>query len=432
MHLRVTRDYGRTADEKVNDLIEALLVAIAIVVLLLAYTLGWREGIIIALAVPVTFSFTLLINLLLGYTINRVTLFALILALGLVVDDPIVDVENIHRHFAMRTQKPFDAVVSAVNEVRPPIILATFAVIISFVPMFFITGMMGPYMAPMALNVPVAMLLSLLVAFTITPWLSLHMLKGSYDHPAHRAYMLEEDPFFKGYSRILDPMFKSRRLRRGLIALIGVLMAFAVWLVFSHRVPLKMLPFDNKNEFDVVIDMPEGTSLEQTEAAAHDIAGYLNDPACVEAQTFHHSTYALRGTADEARLVVTLTAGARPIGVVTVERYVTQRDPHELPGNCPTCCISCRYAASRVGERHDPCGVSDNRSGRAGRPRHAAHRDACARVGLQAPLGCDYALLYLVDDSRRTAGIAAGVGRPRSDESGEAAQGSRWPAAIPR
>jgi len=275
VHLRVTRDYGRTADEKVNDLVEALLVAIAIVVLLLAYTLGWREGIIIALAVPITFSFTLLLNLLLGYTINRVTLFALILALGLVVDDPIVDVENIHRHFAMRKQKPFDAVVSAVNEVRPPIILATLAVIISFVPMFFITGMMGPYMRPMALNVPVAMLLSLLVAFTITPWLSLHMLRGSYGHAAHSAYTLEEDPFFKGYSRILGPMFKDRRLRLGLIALIGVLMAFAVWLVFSHRVPLKMLPFDNKNEFYVVIDMPEGTTLEKTEAAAHDIAGYL-------------------------------------------------------------------------------------------------------------------------------------------------------------
>ena len=275
VHLRVTRDYGWTADEKVNDLIEALLVAIVIVVLLLAYTLGWREGIIIALAVPITFSFTLLINLLLGYTINRVTLFALILALGLVVDDPICDVENIHRHFVMRKQKPFDAVVSAVNEVRPPIILATFAVIISFVPMFFITGMMGPYMAPMALNVPVAMLLSLLVAFSITPWLSLHMLKGSYGHPAHKAYSLEEDPYFKGYSRLLNPMFKSRRLRRGLIALIGLLMAFAVWLVLSHRVPLKMLPFDNKNEFYVVIDMPEGTTLETTEAAAHDIAGYL-------------------------------------------------------------------------------------------------------------------------------------------------------------
>ncbi len=275
VYLRVTRDYGQTADAKVNDLMEDLYVAIIIVVILLAYTLGWREGIIIALAVPVTFSITLMVNLLCHYTINRVTLFALILALGLVVDDPIVDVENIHRHFAMRNESPFDAVVTAVNEVRPPIILATLAVIISFLPMFFITGMMGPYMAPMALNVPVAMLSSLLVAFTITPWLSLHMLKGSYEHPVHKTYSIEEDRYFKIYSRVLGPMFKSSKLRKGLLALIGVLMAFAVLLVLVGGVPLKMLPFDNKNELDVVIDMPEGTTLETTQAAAADIGRYF-------------------------------------------------------------------------------------------------------------------------------------------------------------
>ncbi len=273
--LRTTRDFGRTADDKVNDLVEALLVAIAIVVILLAYTLGWREGIIIALAVPVTFSFTLLINLLLGYTINRVTLFAMILALGLVVDDPIVDVENIHRHFAMRKESPKNAVISAVNEVRPPIILATLAVIISFVPMFFITGMMGPYMAPMALNVPVAMLMSLMVAFTITPWLSLHMLKGEYDKPHEKPFSLEESGLFKIYHRIMTPLIDSRRLRWGTLGLVVMLFGFAVWLVLSNRVPLKMLPFDNKNELQVVIDMPEGTTLETTAAVADALADYL-------------------------------------------------------------------------------------------------------------------------------------------------------------
>jgi multidrug efflux pump subunit AcrB len=275
VHLRTTRDYGRTADEKVNDLVEALMVAIAIVVILLAYTLGWREGIIIALAVPVTFSFTLLINLLLGYTINRVTLFAMILSLGLVVDDPIVDVENIHRHFSMRKEPPMKAVIQAVNEVRPPIILATLAVIISFVPMFFITGMMGPYMAPMALNVPVAMLMSLLVAFTITPWLSLHMLKGEYDKPHGKPFSLEETLLFRLYSRIMTPLIDSRKLRWGILGLMVGLLGFAVWLVVSHRVPLKMLPFDNKNELQVVIDMPEGTTLEATDAAANALANYL-------------------------------------------------------------------------------------------------------------------------------------------------------------
>jgi multidrug efflux pump subunit AcrB len=275
VHMRVTRDYGKTADDKVNELVEALLVAIVIVVVLLAYTLGWREGLIIALAVPVTFSFTLMINLLLGYTINRVTLFALILSLGLVVDDPIVDVENIHRHFAMRTEPPFKAVMSAVNEVRPPIILATLAVIISFVPMFFITGMMGPYMAPMALNVPVAMLMSLLVAFTITPWLSLHMLRRIYDQPHGKPFSVEESRLFIIYSRMMAPLIRSRRLRWEVLGGVAVLFCFAGWLVVSGRVPLKMLPYDNKNEFYVVVDMDEGTTLETTEAAAHGLADYL-------------------------------------------------------------------------------------------------------------------------------------------------------------
>ena len=275
VELRVTRDFGKTADEKVNDLVEALLIAIGIVVLLLAYTLGWREGIIIALAVPVTFSFTLLINFFLGYTINRVTLFALILSLGLVVDDPIVDVENIHRHFSMRKEPPPLAVVSAVNEVRPPIILATLAVIISFIPMFFITGMMGPYMAPMALNVPVAMLMSLLVAFTITPWLSLHMLRGIYDKPHEKTFSLEESTLFKIYDRVMESLIRDRKLRMGVLGTVAVLLVFAVWLVLSQRVPLKMLPFDNKNELQVVLDLPEGTTLETTRAAEQDLSDYL-------------------------------------------------------------------------------------------------------------------------------------------------------------
>jgi multidrug efflux pump subunit AcrB len=275
VHLRVTRDYGRTANGKVNELVEALLVAIVIVVALLAYSLGWREGLIIALAVPITFSFTLLINYLLGYSINRVTLFALILSLGLVVDDPIVDVENIHRHFTMREHDPYNAVLHAVNEVRPPIILATLAVIISFVPMFFITGMMGPYMAPMALNVPVAMLMSLLVAFTITPWLSYHVMLPIYHRTHEKRFVLEQSGLFRAYRAIMLPVFQHRRVRWAILAGVGLLLGFAGWLVVARHVPLKMLPFDNKNELQLVVDMPEGTSLESTEAAARSLAQYL-------------------------------------------------------------------------------------------------------------------------------------------------------------
>ena len=164
-----------------------------------------------ATAVPLTFSLTLLVNYLTGYTINRVTLFALILSLGLVVDDPIVDVENIFRHFRMRLQPPMEAVFTAVNEVRPPIILATLAVIVSFLPLFFITGMMGPYMAPMALNVPMAMLMSMVVAFTITPWLSYHVLKGEYGKE-EEPFVLERSLTYRIYSTICRPACESSPL----------------------------------------------------------------------------------------------------------------------------------------------------------------------------------------------------------------------------
>ena len=182
---RVTRNYGETADEKVNELIREIGLAIVIVAALIMFTLGWREALIVVTAVPLTFALTLLINYLGGYSINRVTLFALILALGLVVDDPIVDVENIFRHFGLRKQPPREAVLTAVNEVRPPIIVATLVVMLSFLPMMFITGTIGPYMRPMALIVPVAMFMSMVVAFTVTPWLSYQVLKGVYGKGGH-------------------------------------------------------------------------------------------------------------------------------------------------------------------------------------------------------------------------------------------------------
>jgi multidrug efflux pump subunit AcrB len=176
----ITRNAGWTANEKVNDLVEALGVAVFIVIALLTLGLGWREALIVAVAVPVVFGLTLTVNLLFGYTINRVTLFALILSLGLLVDDPIVDVENIARHFSLRGKATRQVVLEAVAEIRPPLIVATLAVIVSFLPMLFITGMMGPYMRPMALNVPVTMIMSMVVAFTITPWLAYHVLKRHY------------------------------------------------------------------------------------------------------------------------------------------------------------------------------------------------------------------------------------------------------------
>ncbi|GAB6067671.1 efflux RND transporter permease subunit [Methylothermus subterraneus] len=270
----VTRDYGETANTKVNELVEHLFVAIAIVVTVLAIALGVREAFIVAIAVPMTLGVTLFCDLLFGYTINRVTLFALVLSLGLLVDDPIVDVENIYRHFKLRRQPPLQAALTAVDEVRPPTIYATFTVIVSFLPLFFITGMMGPYMAPMAFNVPVAMLMSLLVAFTVTPWASYHLLKSEYAKPDEKPYDLHASLIYRGYQKVLGPLIASPG-RSGLF-LGGVALLFVLsCLLAVFAIPLKLLPFDNKDELQLVIDLPRGASLEETDAVARDLEDYL-------------------------------------------------------------------------------------------------------------------------------------------------------------
>ncbi|MDO8349340.1 MAG: efflux RND transporter permease subunit, partial [Planctomycetota bacterium] len=226
--------------------------------------------------VPITFGLTLLVNHLGGYSINRVTLFALILSLGLVVDDPIVDVENIHRHLLRRDKSPLQAVLDAVDEVRPPVITATLAVILSFLPLFFITGMMGPYMRPMALNVPVAMLMSMVVAFTLTPWLAhLALRKLAVPHPEGDAHPASHDgsPLVQRiYGAIVRPLLRSRAARWGTFAATALLFLGALSLGAVRAVPLKMLPFDNKAELQVLVDLDEGTSLERTAAVVHDLA----------------------------------------------------------------------------------------------------------------------------------------------------------------
>jgi multidrug efflux pump subunit AcrB len=276
VEVRITRNYGETADHKVNELLEALAVAIVIVIALIAWSLGWREGLVVAVTVPVTFALTLLLNHAFGYTINRVTLFALILSLGLVVDDPIVDVENVHRHLRMRREPPLDAVRTAVNEVRPPILLATLAVIVSFLPLYFITGMMGPYMRPMALNVPVAMVMSMVVAFTITPWLAWRALSDRSHGPEEEAdESVEVTTLHRFYARLLGPFLEGDRPARALFWGVGALFVGAALLVALRAVPLKMLPFDNKNELQVLVNAPEGFTLERTDAVTRRLAEVL-------------------------------------------------------------------------------------------------------------------------------------------------------------
>ena len=270
----VTRDYGETANDKVNELVEHLFIAIATVIVLLALALGVREAFIVAIAVPMTLGVTLFCDLVFGYTINRVTLFALILSLGLLVDDPIVDVENIYRHFKLRKQPPLQAALTAVDEVRPPTIYATFTVIVSFLPMFYITGMMGPYMAPMAFNVPVAMLMSLLVAFTVTPWASYHLLKAEYGKPGEKPYDIHDSPVYRWYRRALGPLIAHPWRARAFLGVVALLFLLSCLLVV-FGIPLKLLPFDNKNELQLIIDMPRGTTLEETDAVARDLEDYL-------------------------------------------------------------------------------------------------------------------------------------------------------------
>lgn len=284
VQMTVTRNYGRSADEKVNELVEGLGVAIVIVVALLTLSLGWREAFIVAVAVPVVFGLTLVVNLLFGYTINRVTLFALILALGLLVDDPIVDVENIARHFEQKKRATRRIVLEAVAEIRPPLISATLAVIVSFLPMFFITGMMGPYMSPMALNVPVSMLMSMVVAFTITPWLCFHMLKVKASHGEgevspdlggtprpgeHELYdpeTVKKSFLYRFFRPIMVPILQTRGRALLFLLVTALITVAATSMAATRSVPLKMLPFDNRNEFLIVLDMPDNASLEQTDS----------------------------------------------------------------------------------------------------------------------------------------------------------------------
>ena len=270
---RITRDYGETANEKVSSLLESLAIAIITVIGLIALAMNWRVGLIVVIAVPITYSLTLVVNYLAGYTINRVTLFALILALGLLVDDPIVGVENIYRHLAMKRLPRLKAISFAMNEVMPPLVLATLAVVVAFLPMFFITGMMGPYMRPMALNVPLAMLSSLIVAIAITPWISNKILK--VEGHSHEEGNVKETATYRVYAKVMRPLVESKSRTWALVAIIGFLFAGSIALALTGLVPLKMLPFDNKNEFQIVVDTPESFTVERTDAVVRDLEAYL-------------------------------------------------------------------------------------------------------------------------------------------------------------
>ena len=282
VNITVTRNYGDTAKEKSDELLEHMLLATFAVIILITLTLGWREAIVVAVAVPVTLSLTLLINYLYGYTLNRVTLFALIFSIGILVDDAIVVVENIHRHFKLHKIEPRTAVL-AVAEVGNPTILATLAVIAALLPMAFVSGLMGPYMRPIPVGASAAMIFSLLVAFIVSPWLSYIVLQNVKKGENAK----EGGTLLRLYERVLSPLLESRPKR--LLALGGVvlLLLLTMTLVPLKKVTVKMLPFDNKSEIQVIIDMPEGRTLEETAAMAREMGEYLRTvPEVTDYQTY--------------------------------------------------------------------------------------------------------------------------------------------------
>ena len=282
VNVTVTRNYGDTAKEKSDELLEHMLMATIGVIILIAFALGWREAIVVAVAVPVTLALTLLINYLYGYTLNRVTLFALIFSIGILVDDAIVVVENIHRHFKLHKIEPLTAVL-AVAEVGNPTILATLAVIAALLPMAFVSGLMGPYMRPIPVGASAAMIFSLIVAFIVSPWLSYIVLKNVKKTDAPE----EEGRMFRIYQRILSPLLESRFKRWLALGSVVLLLMLAVTMVPLKMVTVKMLPFDNKSELQVIIDMPEGKTLEETAALTREMGEYLETvPEVTDYQTY--------------------------------------------------------------------------------------------------------------------------------------------------
>ncbi len=280
VEIAVTRDYGATASQKSNDLLRHMAIAVFGVALLILAFLGWRESLIVLLAIPVTLGLTLFVFYLYGYSLNRITLFALTFSIGILVDDAIVVVENIPRHLHLPSARgrTLEAIaVGAVAEVGRPTIVATLAVIAAVLPMAFVGGLMGPYMRPIPIGASAAMAFSLVVAFTVTPWAALRILRAAAPGPGRAATGASEasapkDLFTRVYHRIMEPLIANSARRSGFFAGVAILGAGSLALVLFGIVQVKMLPFDNKSEFQVILNLPEGTTLEATTAVAREMA----------------------------------------------------------------------------------------------------------------------------------------------------------------
>jgi multidrug efflux pump subunit AcrB len=333
LNISITRNYGETAKDKSDELLEHLLLATLSVTLLVALALGWRESGVVLLAIPVTLALTLFIFYFYGYTLNRVTLFALIFSIGILVDDAIVVVENIVRHFRLpqnRGRSLSDVAVEAVDEVGNPTILATFAVIGAIVPMAFVRGLMGPYMRPIPVGASAAMMFSLAVAFVVSPWAALRLLRHYAGGSGHKGHEVEGWAT-RLYRRVMNPLIHDARRRWLFLSGVVVLLLVAVAFVPFKLVRVKMLPFDNKSEFQVIVDMPDGTTLEQTTRVSQELAHHLaQQPEVLNYQVYSGTSgpynfnglvrhYFLRGQPNQADIQVNL-----------LSRHERSRQSHEI------------------------------------------------------------------------------------------------------
>lgn len=291
MQVSVTRNYGETASEKSNELLLHMGIAVFGVALLILFFLGWRESIVVMLAIPSTLALTLLVFYLYGYTLNRITLFALIFSIGILVDDAIVVVENIVRHQKLpeNAGRPrMDVAIEAVAEVGNPTILATWAVIAAILPMAFVGGLMGPYMRPIPIGSSAAMLFSLIIAFTVTPWAATHILKKKQSNGhGDGDEAVPDDWFTRIYHAIMDPLLSHAGWRLVFFGVITLMLLCTCSMVYFGLVKVKMLPFDNKSEFQVILDMPEGSTLEQTAQVALEMGEVIKaEPTVTDYQIY--------------------------------------------------------------------------------------------------------------------------------------------------
>ncbi len=292
----VTRNYGKTAADKANELLLHMGIAVFGVALLILFFLGWRESLVVMLAIPSTLGLTLLLFYLYGYTLNRITLFALIFSIGILVDDAIVVVENIVRHMRLpgaRKKSMVTIAVESIAEVGNPTILATWAVIAAILPMAFVGGLMGPYMRPIPIGSSAAMIFSLLIAFTVTPWAAIRLLRhhkgsdGADDKELDDHDHAPDDFFTRLYHRIMDPLLASGLWRATFFGVIVLLLLGSFSMVYFGAVKVKMLPFDNKSEFQVILNMPEGSTLELTTRVAREMAEVVRqDSATIDYQIY--------------------------------------------------------------------------------------------------------------------------------------------------